>query len=260
MPGAAAAKKGGGKGKADAIITLSQGYHYRKLPDLTTLFPVLSPRSTLYNNIVFVIVGPEKVKFGVHEGLLVRKSSFFRAALMGQFKEAVEGTVVLESDDPRVFEVFTSWLYTRKLCYTYQDILTHCNSHRLTELYVFGDRYDIPMLRNDAIDALVENWKVRSDMPFSSFRRVYDATPPNNPLRRLLVDMVALDSKIASSVVPHRDSYPVEMLLDILVVSGEKIHALRKGAAMVGCLRWYPTKASICSSYHKHEEGSALCE
>lgn len=205
------------------------------------------------------MVGPKRVKFGVHKGILIRSSAFFRAALTGTFKEATEGTVTLQEDSPKVFGVFVSWLYTGKLENTVDEIPTPCGSNRLAELYIFADRYDVPILRNDAIDALVKNRQELLHIPTSSFRMVYDATPPKDPLRRLLVDMVALNTNIPKSVVAHRESYPAEMLLDMLVVSSEKIDALLSGSGN-GRWPWKPTKSSICSSYHTHEEGWTGCK
>lgn len=205
------------------------------------------------------MVGPKRVKFGVHKGILIRRSAFFRTALTGTFKEATEGTVTLQEDNPKVFGVFVSWLYTGKLENTVDEIPTPCGSNRLAELYIFADRYDVPILRNDAIDALVKNRQEIPHIPILSFRMVYDATPPKDPLRRLLVDMVALTTNIRQSVVAYRESYPAEMLLDILVVSSERIDALLSGSGN-GRRPWKPTKSSICSSYHTHEEGWTGCK
>jgi len=200
---------------------LRQSSPHRKLSGLSIPFLRVKLLRTLYNSIVFFLVGPKRVKFGVHKGVLIRKSAFFRAALTGTFKEATEGTVVLQDDSPKVFEVFVSWLYTRKLENTVDEIPTPCSSNRLAKLYIFADRYDVPILRNDAIDALIKNRRENLQIPTSSFRMVYDATPPKDPLRRLLADMVILDTDIRESVVARRESYSVEMLLHLLVVSSE---------------------------------------
>lgn len=205
------------------------------------------------------MVGPKRVKFGVHKGILIRRSAFFRAALTGTFKEATEGTVTLQEDSPKVFEVFVSWLYTGKLENTVDEIPTPCSFKRLAELYIFADRYDVPILRNDAIDALVKHSQENLQISTSIFRMVYDATPPKDPLRRLLVDIMTLDTDIHESVVAYRESYPAEMLLDMLVVSSERIDALLSGSGN-GRWPWKRTKSSICSSYHTHEEGWTGCK
>jgi hypothetical protein len=204
------------------------------------------------------VVGPKRVKFGVHKGILIRRSAFLRAALTGTFKEATEGTVTLQEDSPKVFGVFVSWLYTGKLENTVDEIPTPYGSNRLAELYIFADRYDVPILRNDAIDALVTT-RQNLQIPASFFRKVYDATLPKDPLRRLLADMVVFDTDIRESVVAYRESYPAEMLLDMLVVSSERIDALLSGSGN-GRWPWNPTKSNICSSYHTHEEGWTGCK
>ncbi|GAB1310892.1 Kelch repeat and BTB domain-containing protein 7 [Madurella fahalii] len=61
---------------------------------------------------VTLLVGPDHQKFVVHKNLLVSQSSFFRGALATNlFREAVEGVMTLETDDPDAFRLLVGWLY-----------------------------------------------------------------------------------------------------------------------------------------------------
>jgi hypothetical protein len=65
---------------------------------------------------VTLFVGPARKKFVVYRGLLVKESQYFRSALGSHmFKEAVEGVMTLEEDDPDAFRLLISWVYRRYL-------------------------------------------------------------------------------------------------------------------------------------------------
>ena len=72
------------------------------------------PDASLLDNIVFVHVGPEKKVFGVHKGLICHYS-YFNAAFGGNFKEAEDGVVILDDEEPETFSHFYSWLYTGRV-------------------------------------------------------------------------------------------------------------------------------------------------
>ena len=63
---------------------------------------------------VTALVGPDKARFDLHEGLLCESSDFFKAAFTSNFQER-NGTVNLPEQDTRVFKFFVHWLYSGKL-------------------------------------------------------------------------------------------------------------------------------------------------
>ena len=107
---------------------------------------------------IHVTVGPTKEKFGIHQRLLCSESSFFKAALTGNFKEAKDGVVHLEDEEIELFTCFHEWLYTKRFIPVV--IPVDCGSLQsrwltLLKLYVFGDRRDIPRLQNDVINEMI---------------------------------------------------------------------------------------------------------
>jgi hypothetical protein len=61
--------------------------------------------------VVSIYVGPNRKHYVVHKQLLTSQSDYFDKALNGRFKEAEEGKIHLEEDDPAAVELLIGWLY-----------------------------------------------------------------------------------------------------------------------------------------------------
>ncbi|MCJ1299276.1 hypothetical protein MMC08_002068, partial [Hypocenomyce scalaris] len=145
------------------------------------------PDGSLYDEIVHVKVGANKIDYGVHKDLLCHYSSYFAAALNGNFKEAKENTVELVEDSPKLFEQSQLWLYTQYLCEKAEDETTP-GLDEMAKLYVWADKRGIPKLQDPAIDAIIRKSKFENLIPTSYIRLAYDNLPASDPLRRLLID------------------------------------------------------------------------
>ena len=136
-------------------------------------------------------MGPQKVSFGVHKRLICQVSSFFKAALTGKFKEANEGTVVLQDEKVKVFKVFNGWLYTRAIVLE-QLCKGDTGWEALTDLYVFAEKMGIPSLQNAAIDVIIATTKTKKLIPgMDQIAHAWENTSENSGFRRLLVDYYA---------------------------------------------------------------------
>ena len=62
-----------------------------------------------------MLVGASEKRFVIHEDALVRHSTFFRAALNGEFREAEENTIRLPEVDPEIFGILAHWAYSNEL-------------------------------------------------------------------------------------------------------------------------------------------------
>ncbi|KAL9092062.1 MAG: hypothetical protein Q9159_001061 [Coniocarpon cinnabarinum] len=118
--------------------------------------------------------------------LLCHYSTYFHNALEGHFREAREGVVHLEDEDPVLFNRVVRWLMTGTIVdhesNTLQDLKDSCS------LWMFGDRRSMPALQNSAIDAFRE-----VDLRYwywdkSIIRYVFENTMPNARLRSFLVE------------------------------------------------------------------------
>ncbi|KAF2709293.1 hypothetical protein K504DRAFT_533681 [Pleomassaria siparia CBS 279.74] len=108
-------------------------------------------------DIIVILVGPNKVQYHVHGSFLVYHSGFFRNAFNGNWRESEDGITLLDVETV-VFNIFVNWLYTMKLpgpnnydWTTQPDPRIMGEAHKADmlqiKLYVFADRFMIPALR-----------------------------------------------------------------------------------------------------------------
>jgi hypothetical protein len=147
-----------------------------------------------------MIVGTEEDCFTVHQDLLVHHSSFFRAALTGNFKEADTKAVILADTESQTTELFVHWLY-------YQRFPTDDDSKGLIEfwhdddedggdtkstnllkLYIFSDMYKVPVLKRQVLDEFFHHI-TDLDLPSTdNVASAFNNLPDDDPMCRLLVD------------------------------------------------------------------------
>jgi hypothetical protein len=126
--------------------------------------------------------------------LLCFYSDFFRAALEGSFKEAKEGKIELSDVTIDTFEAFQVWLYSQSL----RNIEEPQDSSKplklpgfgtLARLWVFGDKYQIPLLQNCAIDALRQKEIEENSFHVVAVAIAYENTMDGSPLRKFVIDL-----------------------------------------------------------------------
>ncbi|KAI4248511.1 MAG: hypothetical protein L6R40_001073 [Gallowayella cf. fulva] len=76
------------------------------VPDVEPFFP--------FDQIVTVLVGPDRERFSIHKRLICQYP-FFKTAYDGGFRESADSVVELPEHDPAIFRFFVYWLYTGKL-------------------------------------------------------------------------------------------------------------------------------------------------
>lgn len=128
-------------------------------------------------------------------------SSFFDKALAGEWKEALNRTVEMPSDDPDVFAVYMHWLYCGTIPILYHkerhsikgdEFFSSAEHYALVKAYILGDKILDPRFQNAIIDAIAE--KVNKEgqgrgqhyCPGSYvIRYVYENTRDLDPIRHL---------------------------------------------------------------------------
>ena len=134
--------------------------------------------------------------------------NFFRVALTGPFKEAYAKTVTLPEDSSTIFAFFVHWLkhgrFPDKNLDNDKFLIQLWKGPRtpacefghpdyLVRLYLFGDKYDIKILRNECILALISNLQRGKEPAWPShlvINHAYKLLPPKSSLCRLLVEMI----------------------------------------------------------------------
>lgn len=146
----------------------------------------------LFETIVTVLVGPDEKSYSLHKGLLCKHSSYFRAALTGSFVEATTQTVRLDEEDPAIFDLFVTWLYTQ--CIIPNDMSSKdVDWQILAEQYVFAERRSSPSFKNAIIDTLaVKALDTKQFLPqYGTIKWIWDNTGDGASLRRFMVDYFA---------------------------------------------------------------------
>ncbi|KAH0290258.1 hypothetical protein M436DRAFT_50684 [Aureobasidium namibiae CBS 147.97] len=156
--------------------------------------PGKMPTKKHYKETVTILVGASKQPFVLQKGLLCFYSDYFRAAFDGSFKEAVERKIELPDVKIDTFEAFQVWLYSQSFR-SIEDLQDSSeapklpSSRRLARLWVFGDKYQIPVLQNGAIDALLQKNLEERTFNVDVVNIAYENTMLGSPLRRYAIDL-----------------------------------------------------------------------
>lgn len=194
----------------------------------------------------------EQKSFILHKGILSFYSGYFKSALNSEFIEGQTDEIDLPEEDVQTFRHFIFWLYrgTLRRSITTRTIL------KMSRLWVFGDRRNIPLLQNSVLDEMrdiiknaTKQWLLPGVMELSF---VYNNTTPDSALRRFIVD-VAHRTMSPTTVRPPSIDHPqwnAEALQDMLAAA---LTGWEKGTAKS------ISKADVegwdMCSYHVHEEG-----
>lgn len=170
-----------------------------------------------------IFVGDDPEPYTVHHDLITASSEFFNRALNGQFKEK-DGDVKLPEQKTGTFGTYHKWLYTDKLeldasAPVYDVVL---------ELYFLGDQIQDERLQNSVIDFIIKSVSVKGRYPLSSRQvtLVFDNTPKNSSLRKLVIDFWACRATCAwyqlEDCQGEDGQYPSEFLYGVLKVSASR--------------------------------------
>jgi len=165
--------------------------------------------------LIKVLVGPDKDAYEVHESVL-SASEFFKAALKGEWTEAQEGKVSLETVKPAMFEVYMQWLYQHRLPedghgqqqFTYRSLF---------EAYVLGDQLQDAAFQEVVIDSIIARAISTHSSPIApTVGFVYDHSTEHSASRRLVVDLYPWYGFEHTGWLPETDRamFPVEFLFD----------------------------------------------
>jgi hypothetical protein len=167
---------------------------------------------------IVVKEGASLKEFRMPRKLLTWHSSFFAAALDPEGNWASSGDNTFQIQDSiEVFEVFSCWIYTRKLRDPPARMITadkqkeqapqdiYLDDLKLSKIWVFGDMRGIPALMNAAIDMLHERFTATwSTLEAGPISYVYDNTEEESKLRAFVVESWArtesLDSFLQADV------------------------------------------------------------
>ncbi|KFY71686.1 hypothetical protein V499_08133 [Pseudogymnoascus sp. VKM F-103] len=153
----------------------------------------------LPHEVVYVVVGPEEQRFGIHKDKLCSSSAYFRAAFEGSFQEAVRGEVVLKETSAMAFGMMIEWLYAGKIS---EELCTDSDLSiadkmvkdkptfsQLLDVWILADYLIAPQLQNFVIDTMTSRIMKRRLPPVKDFVYFYEHTQSGSPMRKFLVDL-----------------------------------------------------------------------
>jgi hypothetical protein len=168
--------------------------------------------------------------------------------------ESSTGIVRLTKESPLIFEIVQTWLYTGQITRAVGDEDKEIDSEHSLDLFLFGTEYDLPKLRNKAIDSLIE-LHGGSIPAYQDIIKAYQGTLEGSPIRKLFVDLIVYFPAEAQSLMrEHAEAfseYP-QFLMDVNVALLEVVE--RDVVQMPGCVG----TADPCQ-YHLHENGESKC-
>lgn len=167
-----------------------------------------------------VVVGSKKKSYSLHKGLLCFYSDYFRAAFNGSFKEATDGKIELMDVEPEVFDIFQVWLYSRRLQAPTDSVLYFST---LAQLWVFGDKHQIPLLQNEAMDEIFARHAKLNHFQTKLVKLAYEQTPVGSPLRKAAIEIIGYNIKLqeesdSAFQLSCQSNWSVESLIDLVRV------------------------------------------
>ncbi|KAL2072740.1 hypothetical protein VTL71DRAFT_12083 [Oculimacula yallundae] len=185
------------------------------------------------SNLVTFLVGQTKQKFIIHKEFVCRHSPVLGAAFNGSFVEGTTKVYTLEDVDPEEFRLFSQYLYARKI--DFKDSTTGDVNHTgkdneperfahnlyysamlltLSKLWVLAGRFLVIPLQNLVVYHMSMIQSHSGVLNGQHFKYIYENTPSDSPLRKLVANQCAWDSAWDFFATSGAD-LPHEMLIDI---------------------------------------------
>jgi hypothetical protein len=145
-----------------------------------------SKKNHEYNDLVSVLVGPDEVRYTVHEHKICAKSKFFEAACRKEWLERRQ--VPLPDVEPRLFEVYYDWVYDGEIKWDKEEDQKIEDQKIHVEAYIMGEFLDDEKFCSEIIKAMIgklSKWgRAYSE---ELIWRIWDGTPSKSPLRKFLL-------------------------------------------------------------------------
>ncbi|KAF1992446.1 hypothetical protein K402DRAFT_388100 [Aulographum hederae CBS 113979] len=223
--------------------------------------------------LVDIYVGETKRHWSLHRNLLCHHSEWLQAELSPTTstnassnsvttlksmkrlgKEEPDQRLDLPDDDPAGFELFVKWLYQGKLD-DVSDIEDDQQKYDYAvachKLHMLCDRFDMPQLKNIAIDQYRKGLSEAQLVPDSEeINQIYRSSPEGSPFRRLMVKIAArqiMDPDSEKDAENYRICFENNPSFAIDIVN-----AVKWGTG--GVLFDDPTVGDECE-YHDHDNG-----
>lgn len=210
--------------------------------------------SVSFKNTMTVIVGSSKESFMVYTDVICARSSFFKSACE-RWKKNGEAIKLLDVE-PRLFDSYLQCVYRNEPPEVgYSGSLEH-----FVDVYILADRLGDLQSANIAIDKLIGISDEAGTVPSAILvSRAWEGTPPNSPLRRLLIDYIVHELSLHAF-----ESYADQVAPEILCAIAKEFGRLKGNGQNDNCkvgevFRKVVSKMPQCH-YHQHDESCRRCD
>ncbi|KAF2870874.1 hypothetical protein BDV95DRAFT_607989 [Massariosphaeria phaeospora] len=207
-----------------------------------------------------IYVGPARRHWALHRNLLFHHSEVLEAELQADGGSGSDGkkqphALELPDHDPAGFELLVKWLYQGQL----DDVADLADATQKYDyavachkLYLLCDRFDMPQLKNVAMDQYRKGLNQAELVPDADeISDIYCKSPDGSPFRQLMTRIAArqiMDPESHRDVETYRECFQDSPDFAIDLVT-----AIKEGTG--GRLFDDPTDAGNECEYHDHEAG-----
>ncbi|XP_043071489.1 uncharacterized protein LOC6558235 isoform X2 [Drosophila grimshawi] len=103
------------------------------------------------DNFVDCIINVGTATFECHKVILANASEFFKRMFLTELGNSAAKEFTLDDTSPIIFKTFREYIYTYDL-----NMLNSCDSETIMDLFVCGNRWLVPSLREDCLSILTE--------------------------------------------------------------------------------------------------------
>ncbi|PSN71298.1 hypothetical protein BS50DRAFT_570687, partial [Corynespora cassiicola Philippines] len=214
--------------------------------------PAATYAELLSGSMLDIYVGPSRRRWALHRNLLFHHSEALESELYGDHGKPLD-SLELPDHDPEGFELLVKWLYQGKL----DDVSDMADANQKYDyavscykLYMLCDRFDMPQLKNVAMDQYRKGLNEAELVPDASeIDEIYRKSPEGSPFRRLMTQIAArqiMDPGSDRNIETYRQCFT-----DNPDFAVDLVNAIKQGTG--GMLFDDPTDPGNECAYHDHE-------
>jgi len=229
------------------------------------------------DEMITLVVGEndKKATITIHKKVLCAYSPFFEAACKPEWMKPEEKVINLPEDNPEAIKAMVYWMYYNRICIPKSQVQMAFELESespeglftawglLVRLYILGDKYQMPRLKNDSIDALIRIWKGVSWTKIDVVTFAFNNTATSSSLRSVLISMLRWD------YLDHGDcdefenfdfnSDGIEEVLLALVIEMDR-YPYRNGSSTKRSERQQDPRDNFCKKYHEGCAEQSRCK
>ncbi|KAN0098740.1 hypothetical protein V8E51_014403 [Hyaloscypha variabilis] len=206
--------------------------------------------------------GDKQAKYNVHKSILCATSPFFEAVCKPEWMKPEDKVIRLPEDDPEVIRLLVYWAYHGEICLpllgesevsmTLEEAMNK-GWGLLVRLYLVAEKLQVDRLKNDSIDAMIQENKVNY-LSISLISHIYENTLFESRLQQLILDIVRFEMP-GERYYENMHLMPRNLLEDLAKAN----YSDESGPYDRYPLDIRAPHVEFCKRYHEHINENATC-